>query len=992
VCPVLVGRDHELVVIEELLERAREGRGQTLCISGEAGIGKSRLVARLTEVAERNDMLVLRAACFEGDRGVPYAAVAELLMDIAAHAESGPGLWPPGVVETLAHAVPELRDVAPELGVAEDASPRLDARRVRRALQALLAGLAQSHSLVLVFEDVHWADEASGELLGHVARQAMERPILLVLTCRSNERASALDDLRASLTHDRLGVELELLPLGVDELAIVLQACIGSPEQPPTEFTRRVHQLTDGNPFFVEEVVRTLVMSTELTGVAPEDWPSSRDLPIPRSIRDSVSRRLERVAPLARRFAEFAAVLGRRFDPHLVHALLNAEAREIVLSVKVLVDAGLIVQESDDRLAFRHALTWQAIYMGLLGVERRALHRQAAEILELRSPRADDQSRLADLARHWQSAGVADRALEYARRAAELSLSLSAPRSAVEHLSTALATAQAVERAPIALLYRLRGEAYDLLGEFDAALADFEAAVATVRANRDERAEWELLLRLALLWAARDFEQSRRHTEAALQKARALGDEALAHTLNRLGNSHLNAGQLDDALRHHEQALTVFQRRADRRGMAQTLELLGMASNLADPTASVGYYDRAIPLLTAVDERQGVITALAVRMLQNGSYWHATFVPAALSDDEAWQNGQRALRLARESAWRAGEAFVLWEMAAWLGPRGHYQRALDAVRHALAITEEIDHPAWQAGAHLALGATFLDLLDHRAAMDHLRRVLALSAESDQRIFGPMAAGLLASALIRAGQPRVARELLESGEAADTSMRTMGPRTVWLARAEYAVACGADQQALDITQRLIASVSSQADPIVVPALDKLRGEALGRLGRRAEAVDVLSAARTVAHAQNLRGMLWRLNIQLGRIQRGLGERLEANRSFEAARQTIDELAGELDDPSVRDRFLQLATGLLPARRAPTERQLSRARFGGLTARERDVARLVAAGRSNRQISQALVLSERTVEVYVTSILSKLNSDSRAQIAVWAVRVGLAADPG
>jgi hypothetical protein len=105
----------------------------------------------------------------------------------------------------------------------------------------------------------------------------------------------------------------------------------------------------------------------------------------------------------------------------------------------------------------------------------------------------------------------------------------------------------------------------------------------------------------------------------------------------------------------------------------------------------VSYYDRAIPLLEECDERRALIIALATRMLQNGSYWHATLVPATIPEDETRGNGELALKLTRASAWRAGESFVLWELAAWAGPRGQYQRALDSARQALDIATEIDH-------------------------------------------------------------------------------------------------------------------------------------------------------------------------------------------------------------------------------------------------------------------------------------------------------------
>ncbi len=426
-----------------------------------------------------------------------------------------------------------------------------------------------------------------------------------------------------------------------------------------------------------------------------------------------------------------------------------------------MIGAGLIGHDTDAGLAFRHALTRQAIYTGLLGPERQILHRRAAEFLEQHQAHARDQSRLADLARHWSAARVPTKAMAYTRQAGELSLSVSAPRSAVEHLSSALTSATEVDDAPMADLSRLRAEAYDLLGDFEAARGDFEVSLDLVRTVGDRQAEWELLLRLALLWAARDFEQTRGYAEAALVEARLLGDDALAHTLNRLGNWHANAGDFDQAVRHHEQALDLFQQRGDRRGTAQTLELLGMTSNLADPASKRSLLRPGHPAARrpwrapGARRRAGGAHASERLVLAHDAGPRPGSRPGSVTQ---WRD--RAHARPRERMAPPGEAFASWELAAWLGPRGHYQRALDSARQALAIAEEIDHPTWQAGAHLALGAIELDLMAHETAIDHLQRTVALSSEGDQAIFREIGSGLLASALIGARQPKIAMDVLE----------------------------------------------------------------------------------------------------------------------------------------------------------------------------------------------------------------------------------------
>jgi ATP/maltotriose-dependent transcriptional regulator MalT len=283
---------------------------------------------------------------------------------------------------------------------------------------------------------------------------------------------------------------------------------------------------------------------------------------------------------------------------------------------------------------------------------------------------------------------------------------------------------------------------------------------------------------------------------------------------------------------------------------------------------------------------------------------------------------------------------------------------------------------------------YFDLLLYDKAIAHLEQGLQLSREGDVAIFVAMLSGLLATALIATYQFDAAERVLRSIGSDDLDMRSMSPRTAWMARAELALARGDGALALEIVDQLVAALPARRESTCPPALARLRGEALHRLGRREEAEAVLCAARAAAATQGLSSLVWRLDLQRGRVLRALGRRREADAAFEASRALLDELASGIGDQAIRSDFQEVAARLVPRRRTPTDRQANKARFDGLTRRECDVASLLAAGRSNRQVADALVLSERTVEVYVTNILAKLGFDSRAQIGGWAVQVGLA----
>jgi DNA-binding CsgD family transcriptional regulator/tetratricopeptide (TPR) repeat protein len=968
VCPITVGREAHLQAVERLLDELDAGSGQTLLISGEAGIGKSRLVSETITRATVRDALVLKAQCFETDRGLPYAPFVDLLRDYAAGAD---------LVE------------APAAG-AERLEPEQQKRRLFRVVTDMLGELARARPVLLVLEDVHWADETSLELLRSLARATAQRALLLLLTFRSDEVEDNLRGLLTSLDRERLSIELHLSRLSRDQLDAMLTAIFQQPRPGRSEFLELLHGLTEGNPFFVEEVLRALVSAGDIFHEAGGGWNRKPldELRVPRSVDDAVRRRTAQLSASAHEVIALAAVAGRRFDFDLLEALSGLDETHLLAVVKELIGAGLVVEESADRLAFRHALTRQAIYASLLARERRALHRRVAEILE-RLGRGSLDDTVAELAYHYAEAGQAEPALRYARQAGERALRMYAPSAAIEQFDRAIHAARQLGIEPDPQLLRLNGQAHDLAGDFASAESAYSAALEVARANADVRSAWRVLLDLSLLWAGRDYRRTGAYATEALDLARSLDDPRLiAETLNRVGNWHMNRDELAEALSCHKQALELFERLGDERGRAETLDLLGMASS-NDPRISSVYYAEAIPLLRKLDDRQRLVTSLSMRMVANGAYlWESVPMPddgSGVSAAEAAACGEEALRIARDMDWPAGESFVLWETALWLAPKGDYGRAMDSARAGLAIATQIDHRQWMAGALVTLGMLYLDICAWRQAEDAFAEALARAHEVNSDNFVGIGVAGLAGAYIAQRRPDEATALLESHLRPTTPMLTPGQRLCWSVAGEVRLALADSAATLAIADRLIESAGAG----IAPRVWHLRGDALAALGRTTEAVDVLQLALRQAARVPSRGRQWRIAASLARAQRTLGRRDEAEHVLGVARQTLAELATTIDDPTLRASFIGETAAWVPSAPAATPARAAKERFGGLTAREREVARLIARGLSNRAIADQLVLGERTVESYVGNILGKLNFSSRAQIAAWAVESGLAA---
>lgn len=993
-CPVMIGRGEELRAIQQWL--APQGP-RVLVLSGEAGVGKSRLVAEAKGGATRFGYAILQGNCFEPDHTLPYAPILEVLHGWMAGRSADQvarelGPYAQELVRLLPEQAPALSATTP----ATAADPETERRRLFQALVQLFHDLAAQHSILLVVEDLQWSDDTTLEFLLYFARRIVSQPILLILTYRSDAMHQALVRFLSELNRERISTDLELSALDITEVDQMLRTIFEQRHPVRAEFLKAVFELTEGNPFFIEEVVKSLVATGDIY-YADGIWDRKPlgELRIPLSVQDAVQRRMEQLSRPAQELLALAAVAGRRFDVDLLRQLTPWNERELVSLIKELVGAQLVVEETWNRFAFRHALTRQAIYGHLLARERKMLHKTIAETLAHTSaPELDLRSE--ELAYHYYQAGTWDQAMRYSERAGEKAQDLYTPGAAIEHFTHAIEAAHQLSLPLPSRWLHSRGHAYETLGEFERARADYESALELAREAEDRHAEGEILLALSLLWAGRDYARAGDYSRRALELAREMKDlPLLAHSLNRVGNWHLNSDQPPQALEYHRQALAIFEELKDSYGIAETLDLLGascyFSGNLEQGTT---YYEQAIALLQELDDRQGLASSLAMLTMRGPTYQTDTMTAPAVSVAQAIQAGERALQTAREIGQRSAESYALIMLAFCLGAQGEYQRALHLAQTALEIAEEIDHRQWTAAAHCALGVLYLDLLEFQQAQEHLVQALSLAKEINSLCWTRRTSGFLASTHILQRDLSSAGIILDAALTFDSPHQSCGQRLAWCARAELALGQGDPALALQIIDDVMAVDAQAVSGSPGMRLSKLRGEALIALGEghAKEAQAALGVARDVAMAQGARPMLWRIHLALGTLYQTQGNKEAAQDEFVAARCIIEALAAEVPDQQLRKNFLEKALGLLPRPRLLSSRQAAKQSYGGLTSREWEIATLIAQGKTNQDLAEALVLSARTVESHVSNILHKLDFSSRAQIAAWTVGRGITGNTG
>lgn len=477
-----VGRERELTELQAGWRDAVAGRGRLFLVVGEAGIGKTRLATELQGGLDAAAARCSWARCWEGEGAPAFWPWTVLLRHVARGLDDeqlAAALG--GGAALVAQLLPELRDRLPAVPPLPAAST-LDSEHARfplfDAVAAFLRRVAEAMPLVLVLDDLHAADAASLLLLSFVARDLHGARLLLIGTCREGDREQDAEHARLLTAIGRAGVRLPLAGWDAEETTRFVRAAAGA--EPPPGLAAYLHGLTDGNPFFVDEIVRLLL--AEGGGRLPQ----TLAVRLPGSIRATIHERLRPLPPACVRALEAAAVIGREFDLATLRAALGDDDAALLETLAAAESASVVARRRGalPRYGFAHALTREALYESLSSDVRMAWHQRVGEAME-RLHAADLGPHLDELAHHFAHAASADaveKAIAYDVRAAERAGGMQAYEAAVRHLERALG-AHALLAAPdadTALALRLQ------LGEMQAAAWANDAARATFLAAAEQ--------------------------------------------------------------------------------------------------------------------------------------------------------------------------------------------------------------------------------------------------------------------------------------------------------------------------------------------------------------------------------------------------------------------------------------------------------------------------------------------------------------------------
>ncbi|MES4907878.1 AAA family ATPase [Streptomyces sp. NPDC000395] len=1010
VSPVFVGRAEELSTLTDALARASAGEPQVLLVGGEAGVGKSRLVDEFLTGATAAGATAAVGGCVEiGVDGLPFAPVSTVLRSLRRKLGDELDRAAAGQEGELARLLPELGETARESSE-EDSRARLFELTVR-----LLERLAADRTLIVVIEDLHWADRSTRELLGYLFRALISARLLVVATYRSDDihRRHPLRPFLAEIDRMRAVRRIELPRFNRSEVRAQIAGIYGA--RPERALVDRVFERSDGNAFFVEEVARSISEGCT-TGLSE-------------SLRDLLLVRVEALPEEAQRVVRILAEGGSTVEYELLRAAARLGEDDLIDALRAAVGANILRPTGDDSgYRFRHALVREAVADDLLPGERSRINRRYAEALEAEPALVRADERAARLASYWYHAHDPAKALPAVLRASVEARRRYAHAEQLRLLERAMElwedVPEEIRQAQRPLDY---AEAYPACGCDDKALRHLDLlAEVVVAANRSGQRERALAVARRALRALDETEDPLRAAWFWTQKSRLIGALGRGDGWAELGRAQELVRGLPPSAVHADvlaqAAGWTMVRRPGPEGFAvaeravELARLVGARSTELHARLTLGYFMAESGDVECGLAQMREVCAAAIELgdvsIVGRCFINLTSGLEGLGRSaEAVEAAEQGLRMLDHFGLTDSLAWVSGNMAESLLSLGRWAEAEEAAAatRRLAIGNKPRRMALNRFARLALA---------RGDWGTAERELAV-ARGEQDLIGepqfaiPLAHLFLELAASR-GRILEVRELL--GRALEDGFRAGMQRYTW--------------------PLLVAAAAAEADARGLPAAEPGRAETLAQIRtaakRVAQPVPVWRAYGLLLDAELARAEghddadRWAAAVTaLQRLDRPhpLAQArfrwAEALLSCGAPRERVAEPLAAAHTTAVRLEARPLREGIeLLARRArlpltpapgsspgsgsvstslaalpatctpdPAAEPTDPAEALGLTPRERDVLRLVARGRSNRQIAEELFISPKTASVHVSNILAKLEVSGRGEAAAVAHRLRL-----
>jgi predicted ATPase/class 3 adenylate cyclase len=962
----LIGRDHEMAILRKALENLQLGIGKIVCLVGEAGLGKSRLVAELisnwesqrrevpafstsNEIVQtlpqenRSPSRWIDCQVMSYDSARPYALFQQFLRRAYGITKNDSGEVIEEKLNLILETIPANdRENAIDIfnlvlgNTQENTQLTLDGEAFQRELFDLIRDVIHSLSLdqpiVLVFDDLHWADPASVELLQHLFPLVDQEPILLLCVFRPDRNAPAWELMtKAERDFGHRYTEIYLNPLSeqhsnnlVDNLLVISDLPVG--------VRQLISHHAEGNPFFVEEIVRTLIdRGLVIQDADGRHWQANPSLAtsnigLPDNLRGLLMSRIDSLEEDEKHTLQLAAVIGRRFNYQVLKALegngngslppnpdlIPSNGSRLDHNLENLQKAQLIYEVMrlpEHEFSFRHALIQEAAYDTILLKKRREFHLRVAEFSEnLYRERLEEHAAL--LEHHFYEAGD-DRALNYARKAGDNAFRLYANTEAITHYNRAIEIINSLpseSRDAFLLkdLYTHRGRAYELNSLFSRAMANYEQMEQYAREHGEHSIELAALMSQAQIRSIPNelysLEEGEKLCERALKLAREHQDQlAEAKILwNQMNLTRLSDKNLQ-ALEAGERSLEILRELPPetittleaREQLAFTLnDLYHVSSVTQNVRLAIKYLEEARELWQDLDNKPMLADNLATTSIAYLSL--GDFNKALDYSEQAYQLSKSIKNLWGMSYSLYGVSLIYWE-------RGEVDHTIRIMEETIALGEQADFAVVQAMNSWFMAWVYGALGDFEKGFSIANEMLTQS-EAFSPLWLRYSPPLMAELLILTGDLTRAEEMILQAEPIDEEMNPIFVYFYLRSKCKIALAKGRLEEAYQLVQEILTKSQTYGSLFYLEDL-YLHGQVLLEMGHDDKSYKALITARDKAKEQGSKWSLWMIQTAMSEIERRFGKIEEAERSIKEARENLTDIADHISDPKLQEKFLQ-----------------------------------------------------------------------------------------